>query len=580
MLRRLSLILAPILFALALASCGAVTRGGGPGVPTPVCLPENLQIPVLYSPADGTNVAISGLTFHWVYNPAGCVPSTFEIQVSQSASFYNYSGTTLGADQSDWSPEVGLLSATVYYWRMRAAVPDGQGPWSPIWSFYTGPICDAGSLVAPEPIFPLGYMFVYDAPFLQWTYPSDACLPAGYHLQVSGSEDFSTLDLDLNMAGSSTLATPAIDLDNCAEYFWRVAASDGATDGPFSPTQSFSLNVAGGCAQACSPDQLEAPVPTNPPPGAIVDALQPLLQWGYPYPCLPDGFTIHLSVDREFPDTSLFGSSGPPTMMGGNWSPPVPLEPATKYFWEVAARVGLTQGPFSQWRTFFTGPECESVGDVIAPTLLSPEDGAILDVWALYLSYTAGEGGCIPHGYNLYLGTDPDFDGEEPYQHLDYPGTAIAVVLEDCTTYYWQVAPILDGFEQERSEVWSFTIRAEGPCLAQLHEGIALQEAPCHHGPHPDWQIVGYILTGERALVYGRDMAGHWLAIDNPDNVGERCWVPREVIELPGGDSGLRILNPPESCSRDLSQEACQGAGGTWASGPAAGAPSYYCQCP
>ncbi|MCJ7708104.1 MAG: hypothetical protein MUO38_10855, partial [Anaerolineales bacterium] len=66
----------------------------------------------------------------------------------------------------------------------------------------------------------------------------------------------------------------------------------------------------------------------------------------------------------------------------------------------------------------------------------------------------------------------------------------------------------------------------------------------------------------------------------NPDNVGERCWVPREVIELPGGDSGLRILNPPESCSRDLSQEACQDAGGTWASGPAAGAPSYYCQCP
>ncbi|MCJ7708550.1 MAG: hypothetical protein MUO38_13150 [Anaerolineales bacterium] len=154
--RRLSPILVPILFALALASCGNMPRGGGPGVPTPVCLPENLQIPVLFTPADGTNTEIPGLTFQWVYNPAGCVPSTFEIQVSQAASFNNYSGTTLAADQSHWSPEVGLLSATVYYWRLRAAVPDGQGPWSPIWSFYTGPVCGSASLVASETFFPHG----------------------------------------------------------------------------------------------------------------------------------------------------------------------------------------------------------------------------------------------------------------------------------------------------------------------------------------------------------------------------------------------------------------------------------------
>jgi len=588
MLRRLSLILVPILFALALAGCGNMPRGGGGGGPLPICLPENLQIPVLFSPADGTNIVIPGLTFHWVYNPAGCVPSTFEIQVSQSASFYNYSGTTLAADQTHWSPQVGLLSATVYYWRMRAAVPDGPGPWSPTWSFYTGPVCDAASLVAPETFFPHGYMFVYDAPFFQWTYPDETCVAEGYHLQVASSPDFSTLIFDQSRVSPSRLWSPTVDFENCAVFYWRVAAMQGTSDGPYSATQSFSVNEAGGCTQPCTPEQLVAPVPISPARYSNVgtaptEGLVPgLLQWGYPMPCFPEGFAIHLSTERDWSDTSLFGGASPVTMAGGNWSPAVPLEPATQYWWEVAAGIGTTFGPYGPARSFFTGPDCTSADEVVVPTLLSPDDGETVNTLSPWLRYTPGEGGCIPDGYAIYLDTDPDFAGEDPYSSINFPGTAfIPDPLEDCTTYYWRVSPLQDEFVMPWSEVRSFTTRTSVQCGLSVLEGLALETLACRYGPGPGWEIRGYFAQSERSPIYARNMSGEWLAIQNPDNIAEMCWVPREGVEPLGDDSGLRIFNAPEiACSRDLPQAQCLAAGGTWASGPTAGAPSYYCQCP
>jgi hypothetical protein len=588
--RRLSVILIPTLLAMVVAACGAVTRGGG-GTPIPVCQQaEQLGMPVLVTPDDGSNVEIAGLTFHWVYNPAGCLPNSFEIQVSQTAGFSTHSGAYLAASETHWSPQVGMNAATIYYWRMRAAVADGPGPWSPTFSFYTGPVCSADSLYAPALVFPISHLFVYDAPSFQWLYPdgpSNDCIPEGYHLQVSTSQDFSSPVLDLRQSDPTTLWTPVWDLENCSTYFWRVAAIAGETDGPYSTPEFFSINGLGTCTDPCTTDQLVRPNLLDPPSSANVGSaptegvVPDLLRWQYPMPCLADGFVIHLATSPDFSDTSLFGTTGPATSFVESWGPSVPLEPATQYWWEVAAVVGNTQGPFSYVRPFFTGPQCGSPYDLTAPTLVSPADGETVDTTSPLLRFAVGEGGCVPDGYAIYLGTDPNFGNADPFGVLVEPDARYGLVsLEDCTTYYWAVAAILDSLGP-RSETWSFTTQTGAACGISLLEGLALETTPCLHGPGPGWPTEGYFALGERAPIYARDMSGQWLAIQNPDNISEMCWVPREAVEPLGDDSGLRIFNAPApACSADLAQEQCLAAGGTWAQRLAAGPPTHYCQCP
>ena len=62
-------------------------------------------------------------------------------------------------------------------------------------------------------------------------------------------------------------------------------------------------------------------------------------------------------------------------MTGGNWTPALPLEPATQYYWEVFAGIGTTFGPPSPLRSFFTGPECEM------PAELKTADAAHTGGW-------------------------------------------------------------------------------------------------------------------------------------------------------------------------------------------------------
>jgi hypothetical protein len=299
-------------------------------------------------------------------------------------------------------------------------------------------------------------------------------------------------------------------------------------------------------------------------------------------PCYPEGFGVHLSTMADFSGPSLGGGVSPVTMNGGNWTPAEPLEPATQYWWEVFPGIGTTFGPSSPRRSFFTGPECESGADSLPTTLVSPVDGAVVDSVAPWLHYTAGAGSCIPDGYAVYLDTDPEFAGEDPDSSYSFPATTfIPDPLEDCTTYYWRVSPIQDEFVLPWSEVWSFTTRTGPACgLSQLL-GEAIKETACRFGPGPGWDILGYFVVGERSPIAGRDMAGRWLATENPDNPGERCWVPSDAVRLLGDGSAMRILNPPLVCRAGLERDACEAAGWTWVVPVSAGAKlPPYCECP
>jgi hypothetical protein len=591
--RTILLSMAFILPGLVLAACGGTTptvtaKGGGSGGLMP-CAPEDIQIPVMVTPGDRAHVEMASLTFYWIYNTTGCIPEEFEIQVSQTPTFDSYSGATLDVGEEHWSPPFGLLPATVYYWRMRGTVMAGPGPWSPTWSFYTGPACALVLLLAPEALFPSGYMFVYDAPSFEWTYPDETCVPEGYRLQASAAEDLASPVLDLVLASPSTLAVPIVDFNNCGVYHWRVAAMSGGTDGPYSTVNTFSVNAGASCTQECTVDQLIAPQPVSPAPYANVgthpteEFVGSLLQWWYPMPCFPDGFGIHLATTADFSAGNIGGGASPVTAAGGGWGPAVLLEPATQYYWEVFAGVGTTFGPSSPLRSFFTGPECAVPADSKPPRLLTPLDGATVDTLMPWMHWTAGAHSCIPDGYAVYLNKDEDFTGEDPYS--SYGGipatTLIPDPLDDCTTYYWKIAPILGGAELPASDVFSFTVRTGASCGLSQVIGKAIKDSACHYGPGIGWPILGYFVAGEQSPIAGTDMARRWYAVDNPDKPGQRCWVPLADFDAIGDVGKLRILNPPLTCTSSLGETDCKAAGGAWVVPPGAAAKlPPYCQCP
>ena len=67
----------------------------------------------------------------------------------------------------------------------------------------------------------------------------------------------------------------------------------------------------------------------------------------------------------------------------------------------------------------------------------------------------------------------------------------------------------------------------------------------CRVGPGKVYQRVGALLVGEFAQIYGRDSAGNYWYIANPDVSGGFCWLWGEYATLAGNTFALPIFTPP-----------------------------------
>ena len=309
-----------------------------------------------------------------------------------------------------------------------------------------------GGLTAPWPNLPEdGSAASESSPMFAWEMPG-ACTPDGYHLQVAeGANFFAPIaDVDVTMPRESEV--PEVLFVPCTLYTWRVAGVSAGVDGPWSESRTFWVEDGQACTQACSGASLLQPVPVAPKlyqnvGTAPTEGLVPgLLEWHYPAPCLPQGYAVHLSTEPDFSDTSLFGGTGTPDT---NWTPSVPLKPATQYWWQVAPMVGIELGPYSLRWTFFTGPTCNSASQLLAPDLKSPEDGGAVGTLNPRLRFSIGADACLPDGYYVDVQTDPAFGGNnvlelETTQSM-LTTNVFAHGLEWCKTYYWRVASVLDG---------------------------------------------------------------------------------------------------------------------------------------
>lgn len=67
----------------------------------------------------------------------------------------------------------------------------------------------------------------------------------------------------------------------------------------------------------------------------------------------------------------------------------------------------------------------------------------------------------------------------------------------------------------------------------------------CRVGPGVVYDLLGALLTGEKAEIVGRTTSGPYVIIDNPNKPGELCWLWLEYAEITGNTDLLPLMTPP-----------------------------------
>lgn len=80
------------------------------------------------------------------------------------------------------------------------------------------------------------------------------------------------------------------------------------------------------------------------------------------------------------------------------------------------------------------------------------------------------------------------------------------------------------------------------PATPQLSVSVPTN---CRVGPGRDYERVGALLVGEVADVVGRNAAGDYWIIRNPDRPNQTCWLWGRYASLGGNTSALPVFTPP-----------------------------------
>jgi hypothetical protein len=568
----------------------------------PYCDAGDLVMPSLQLPTFGGIFDRAYDSLEWEWPLSTCIPESYRVEVSMgSPSFTDttYNGAT-GSPGTRWGFGSTPPAATQFWWRISAYADGAYGPPSLAYMFWTDPVCPAASLVAPEPIQPIdGETATIANPIFSWSYPDPSCVPEGYHVWVSDAPDMSSIKLEANNPTLSALAFQAgIPFDDCGEYWWQVAAVSESVESIPSSVERFIIDTAGACD--CAPGATTIPVQNNPANYEILPDTDAHLSWYNPGGCFPDGAAVSVSTDHDFAVSD--DTTSPGSFVVG-YDPPG-LEPATQYRWKVAYYVddgGPVIGDYSSPRSFFTGPECTSPVEVMAPVRLAPADGSVVNTLTPALKYNPGDPGCIPDGYLLHLHTLPDMSDPNLLGEYSIPGTTVLPdpPLTDCTTYYWTVTAVQDGGYGPESDMGSFSVDVDGSCLPPGIPATAKKNNFCRVGTFPEHHAAVWTFeTGDPALAVARNPFTTYLQLLVLDKETNKplepliiCWSLLSAFEpgwkpLPDPSEAdfkdLPVVNPPPTptptpppyCDYTMDPNSCLAAGGT------PNLEKKFCQCP
>ncbi|MGD0002809.1 MAG: carboxypeptidase regulatory-like domain-containing protein [Anaerolineaceae bacterium] len=188
--------------------------------------------PTLLSPADGTQLnSLLPLTLSWSTLSGA---TKYNLVVSTSVTF---ASTFKSVTQASTSYALsGMAAGVTYYWRVKESSPLA-GAWSVTWKFYAPkpPAAPVQLQPANNAVLAAGNF----QPVFTW---KAAVVATGanpvqhYHLQVSRSNTFASLDLDEYTPDASTSYTTPFYLTPNRVFYWRIRAFN--TSGGYSAWSS------------------------------------------------------------------------------------------------------------------------------------------------------------------------------------------------------------------------------------------------------------------------------------------------------------------------------------------------------
>jgi hypothetical protein len=413
-------------------------NGGGPGPYSDIWsfTTEQSKQVQLASPSNGATGIDLSPTLSW-NEVVGA--TSYTVQVSESADMSSPVVDQSGVAATSLS--VGPLDAsTIYHWRVRANNADAD-LWSVVWSFVTGtgapgPVtlvspADDATGVALEPTF-------------TW---EDLASADSYRFDLSTTDTFASF-----VASQSgivdTSFDPGVELDPETEYFWRVRATNGQGDGPFSSVFSFTTTV----------EAPGAPTLTAPANGALAVSITPTFVWDAVTKGLAktaDGSTAATSYDLEVATDGNFNAIAvSESDLSGTSYDEATLSNGVQYFWHVRGVNEAGNGPWSATFNFTT-----IAGGSEQVTLISPADNATEVDLSPVLSWDAVSGAAT---YQLQISEVSSFTtlvlNIDAVNGTEYQATG----LDGSTTHYWRVRATNTG-AQNWSETWSFTTGSGTP---------------------------------------------------------------------------------------------------------------------
>jgi len=573
----------------------------------PYCTAGQLVAPNLGDPDFGSIYDNDYDSLEWSWPLYGtCIPESYKVEVSPDTPAFTdttYNGAT-GNPSTRWGFGTTPPIATQFWWRVSAYADGAWGPTPNHEMFWTAPACAAASLVAPIQETPLANEIdTLPHLILTWSYPDPSCVPEGTHHWISDKADMSSIVFDSNNPNQASVAKIVQpDLDNCKEYYWQMASISEGVEGPSTPIRRFVIDRDGICD--CTETTLPVPDMHSPDYFEVFPDTNVPIRWENPGGCFEDGVSIKLADDPFYEDASL------DQYFSGDfiteYDPPG-LNPATQYWTKAAFAVEGGGDPFigeySSSRGFFTGPECSTLADAMAPVLDLPADGAVIDTLTPLFRYHPGPPACIPDGYFLSLHMMPDLSDPNLLGDIPLPSTAVFPdpPLLDCTTYYWSVAAVQDGSYGPASPVWSFSTDVDGTCAPPVPDlpgipGTSKSNHYCREGTFEKYfPELWTVENGDRVLAIARNPFNTYLKLTildqdtlEPFDQEILCWSyignfepgwPETPEGVTYSFDDLPIEEPPElTCDAKLDEDACVAAGGTYVDGRATA--GSYCDCP
>jgi len=342
---------------------------------------------------------------------------------------------------------LNLLPGTQYYWQVRSVYKRGTADeqvstWSSDNTFTTW---GAGTLVVPNPSYPVGNLLVYTtSPYLYWWLGQDG---TGLTYDIRYGTD-PTLAVYSSVSGVTNLFHQLSNLVPGATYYWQVRSNNGSGTSAFSAIQSFS--VAGGVANGYTVINWPAGNPT-------VYTTLPTLSWyleGSPMGIV--GYVVRWKVGSNSSNwnSDYTGTTTVTGVYNTSYSFSVPFAEGQVIYWAVAASDGSS---LSAWASdYFTIYSGTTPG---APVISWPSGNALIYTVDPQLNWWVNGSTSGIVGYQVvYSYSDVFANGATTTAYSTSTSLNVTGLVEGAT-YWWKVRAHFGGLSYGPfSAVESFTV--------------------------------------------------------------------------------------------------------------------------